>query len=165
MSVMMLAVVVYSQAITSGIGSNRGLEQSSRALAAARAQVEALRIEDFADVYALYNSDAADDPGGAGTAPGSGFAVPGLDPIPGDADGVAGEILFPEGPVGLGVDGLREDLTTGGFGLPFDLNGDGLVNGDNVAADYRLLPVCVRLEWRGPSTNESLEVRAWLSAD
>ena len=50
----------------------------------------------FREIWRRYNSNPADDPGGPGTAPGNNFAVPLLRPLPGDADGLPGEIFFPE---------------------------------------------------------------------
>ena len=117
---------------------------------AARFQLETLRLVPVADLYALYNAAPGDDPGGAGTAPGCHFDVAGLAPQPGDADGRVGRLRFP----GDGTQ-LREEGEDVFLGLPRDLDGDGEVDDDDHADDYRILPVEVLLEWqgvRGPRT-------------
>ena len=85
-------------------------------------------------IWALYNADPADDPGGAGTAPGAAFDVAGLAPQLGDPDGMVGQVVFPE------VAGaLREDVADERLGAPRDLNLDGAVDAANHAGDYRVL--------------------------
>ncbi|HKB14526.1 MAG TPA: hypothetical protein VKF62_00590 [Planctomycetota bacterium] len=109
----------------------------------------------FEDLFRAYNADPSDDPGGPGTGPGASFAVAGLEPRAGDADRAPGRIEFPspEGSPEL----LREDLTAELFGLAVDhdLDGDGVVDDSNHAGNYLLLPVLVRVEWTGPSGEES----------
>jgi Tfp pilus assembly protein PilV len=46
-----------------------------------------------------------------------------------------------------GNETLREDLVAPQFGLPCDLNGDGVIDGKNHAADYKILPLVIRLGW------------------
>ena len=46
---------------------------------------------------------------------------------------------------------LRVDL-----GMPRDLNGDGDANDTNVTTDARLLPVVVRISWRGQSGEQDM---------
>jgi hypothetical protein len=84
------------------------------------------------------------------------FDVPGLSPREGDPDGRVGEIILP---VAEGVDGpeLREDVALR------DLNGDTVLDVVNHAADYVLLPVTVRLEWRGRSGPRQIELRTLLT--
>ncbi len=127
---------------------------STVAKEAGRSMIETLEAADFQDVFALYNDDPADDPGGPGTAPGADFAVRGLDADRDDADDLAGEILFP-------VQGgeLCETLALPQFGLPADLNGDGDPDDANVTDDYRLLPVIVRVEWQNSSGTGRVEFR------
>ena len=138
--------------------------QHERALAreAARGVLETLLAADFSDVYALYNTEAADDPGGAGSAPGASFEVRGLDPLPGDADGFVGAILFPTNDVG-GALQLREDLADVRFQTPRDLNGDGVVDDQDHSADHRLLPVFVRIDWRSNGRPARVEMSTLLA--
>ena len=108
-------------------------------------EVEQLQAENFGDVFALYNGADADDPGGVGTAPGSGFLVDGLNLLVGDADGFAGEVFFP---VIDDASVLREDAEFAVMGMPRDLDGDGDIDGLDHSDDYQLLPVVVRVTWR-----------------
>ncbi|HKX46296.1 MAG TPA: hypothetical protein VJP77_06305 [Planctomycetota bacterium] len=137
-------------------GVNR---ESAVARDGAREAVERLQgVEDFETVFARFNADLADDPA-LGASPGPAFAVAGLDPVEGDPDGLVGEIVFPATEAGE----LREDLVLPELALPRDLNADGLVDTDDHAADYRLLPVLVRLRWEGRSGVRELEVRTLLA--
>jgi hypothetical protein len=43
---------------------------------------------------------------------------------------------------------LREDVDEPKLGMPQDLDGNGVVDGNNHATDYKLLPVLVRVRWR-----------------
>ena len=122
---------------------------------AMRQMAERIQDEDFQDIYFLHNDDPADDPDGAGTAPGNAFVVPGLNPRAADADGIVGTILFPTVVTGAKTQ-LREDVASKQLGMPRDLNGDGNVDKFDHAGDYILLPMTVRLEWRGMSGDRSL---------
>ena len=144
----MLSKTIYSM---SKLGPVNG--ETARAIQEARSILEELRSQDFENVFSLYNADPADDPGGVGTAPGSGFVVNGLNVRPGDADGMIGEILFPE----TGGD-LREDVVDVRLGMPRDLNGDSAVDAGDHGGDYELLPVLVRLEWTGVTGDRSLDM-------
>jgi prepilin-type N-terminal cleavage/methylation domain-containing protein len=128
-------------------------EEGARALEAGRGMVETLRGTTFAEVYARYNDDPADDPDGPNTAPGKHFVVPRLSPRQDDPDGFVGEILLP-GTTAT----LREDVDDVDLGLPRDLNGDGLVDVLDHATDYGILPVIVRLEWSGTSGPRRLDL-------
>jgi len=58
---------------------------------------------------------------------------------------------------------LRENLVAPRFGLPADLDGNGVVDGESRLADYRVLPVVVTFRWRpnGDAAHE-LRVATWL---
>lgn len=43
---------------------------------------------------------------------------------------------------------LRENVTDARFGLPYDLNGDGFIDGNARDVDYTALPIIVTLEWQ-----------------
>lgn len=107
---------------------------------AARTQLEEMRNHPFAQIFALYNDNPNDDPGGAGTAPGSHFFVKDLTPV--SAGTLVGRVTFPT--VG---NQLREDVVDSNLGTPRDLNGDGAIDGDDHSADRIILPVRVTIEW------------------
>ena len=44
------------------------------------------------------------------------------------------------------------------LGMPRDLNGDGVIDSEDHAGDYVLLPVKVRVNWRGITGDRSFEV-------
>jgi hypothetical protein len=158
-SVLVVAFLAVSQSIVGALFTADQNREVARAVQAARQKIETLKDEEFSDVWALYNADDADDP--VGGAPGPGFQVQGLQPLPDDPDGLVGEIVFPQPPAGGA--GLREDSNDIDLGMPRDLNGDGTVDGLDHATDYGLLPVKVRLRWRGPKCPMSLEIKTLLA--
>lgn len=137
--------------------SSTSLRESNRetalAVEAAQSAIERVRGEVFDRAFASFNADPADDPGGAGTAPGNLFAVRGLNVRRGDADGFVGEIIFP----GDGFE-LREDAVDDALGMPRDLTADAVVENVDVADRYTILPLRVRIEWTGASGDRFLEV-------
>jgi type II secretory pathway pseudopilin PulG len=134
--------------------------EAALATQAARRTIETVEATEFRRIFALYNADPLDDPDGPGTAPGSGFDVAGLSAVPGDPDGRVGQILFPATAAAPGV--LRENVADRALGMPRDLNGDGDPDGLDHSADYRLLPVVVRMAWRGSSGTSSIEFKSLL---
>ena len=152
--ILVVAVGGLTGSILAGMKLSRTNSEQARAEAEARAMLARIEGTAFAAVFATFNADPADDPGGAGTAHGSGFDVTGMTAPEGDPDGLVGEILFPIDAV-PGV--LREDVTDPAFNMPRDLNGDGNVDALDHSDDYVVLPVRVRLSWTGASGPRSLE--------
>lgn len=126
-------------------------EQTAIAMDALTQMAQQLRAEDFGTIFANYNANANDDPGGVGTAPGPNFAVPGLDLQQGDADGFVGRIAFPAPPAGAPADSLREDSTDAAFGMPRNLGEPAGIDALDHATDYSLLPVRIQIDFRGAS--------------
>ncbi len=126
------------------VASSRRLDpiavETGLAAEAARVAIERLRAHPVDQIVALYNDDPADDPDGAGTAPGPFFDVPGLVPV--GVNGRVGRIEFPA------VDGVvREDVANATLGMPRDLSGDGVIDGAEHTSDWVVLPLRVRIEW------------------
>lgn len=119
---------------------------------AAQGVLDDMSAQDFAQLFALYNADPADDPGGNGTAPGNAFDVRGLTPRRGDFDGMVGSIEFPGGP-----GALLESAVDPGLGMPHDLNSDGVIDGNDHSASYTLFPVRVRVEWLSEGGERAIE--------
>ena len=118
-------------------------EETALACEAATRQIETLKAGVYSEVFVRFNAVTSDDPG-MGASPGRSFVVPGLQAVNGDADGQAGEIVFP---VSL-LNGARLSETASGFpGFPRDLNLDGDA-ADASLTTSRILPVIVRIQWR-----------------
>jgi hypothetical protein len=137
--------------------------ESAAAAEAARGIFEEMMNADFEDVFALYNADPADDPGGAGTAPGDRFDVPSLSALEGSPDGFEGQVVLPALSLLSGECELREDFVDEELGMPRDLNGDSIVDDLDHAADYLVLPVRVELEWMGRFGPRQMSVSVMLA--
>jgi prepilin-type N-terminal cleavage/methylation domain-containing protein len=62
-----------------------------------------------------------------------------------------------------GVAALRENVNAPKYGLPGDLNADGVIDGNSRNGDYRALPVVVHLRWRhGGNDPQEVVVATWL---
>jgi type II secretory pathway pseudopilin PulG len=140
-SALLVVLLGFTRMLLSSSIAASTTHEATLAKEAARAKIEELRAADFSTLFAVYG--AAPD-----------FAISGLDAMLGDADGQPGEILFP---VQAGM--LSETLALPEFGLPADLNGDGDAEDADVTADYRVLPVVVRVEWRGSGCAGRVEFR------
>ena len=157
---LVLGMVVLLVSVGSTMGALNSyvkLQDSNRETTVAhfalRQTLERIRNTPFNQVYASFNATDADDPAGL-TDGGPSFAVEGLDLRDGDPDGMAGQILFPAN--------LTETTADLDFGLPMDLNGDGTLDADDRSGDYEVLPIRIRLEWRGRSGNRVAELQTLL---
>jgi len=153
MTVLVVAIAGLASSLVSTLRLSRVNEETALADDAARALAARIRGSDFRDIFALYNATPVDDPL-ATPAPGPDFDVPGLDARTNDADGFVGRVLFPVGP----GETLREDAVDASLGMPRDLDGDGVVDAADHSGDYVLLPVTIRLDWRGPAGKRFLEL-------
>jgi hypothetical protein len=162
--VLVIAIVGIVISMLSAMALNRVNRETAIAQQAARRMIETVSGVPFRDCYTLYNTVLGDYGGVDFPEFGPGFAVVGLQPQVGDADGLCGRIVFPEVDDGFGNIELREDVIDAGLGMPGDIDGDGAPNepGD-MSADYRLLPVRVLVEWRGVSGNRSIELESMMS--
>lgn len=156
LSVSMVIFVVATGMLLQLIASGKGLRETARQewLATSEAQnvLERMRAMPFRDVVRLYDSDPLNDPAGPGTAPGPRFSAAGLTPLASSLDGTVGEVLLPVVNVGTEVAPdwqVREDQGEPLLGLPRDLNGDAVLGPLDCLADYTLLPILVRIRWRG----------------
>lgn len=137
--------------------------ENSIAQLAARGAIESLYLTEFEEIFVTYNTSGDDDPGGVDTAIGANFAVFGLTPQDGDADGMVGRYEFPVDPGGAGT-ALIETYVDDTFGMPRDLTGDRVVDANDHAGDYRLLPVRAVIEWRSANGDaRTMTFEAFLS--
>lgn len=152
MPIALLALAMLVQMMSGGAGLRNLGREDAIATVAAQSVLEEMRNEDFRTVFAMYNADPLDDPAGPGTAPGHRFAVEGLQPIASATDGAVGEVILPTVNTGSAVAPIwevRENLVNPLLGTPRDLSGDAVINDENHAADYTLLPIVVVLRWQG----------------
>ena len=162
LAISMVVMVGGVSALASTVVTGSSLNQVSRETEVARkaieTQIDSMRSTTFSQVFATYNGVSSDDPGGAGTALGSTFAVAGLTPVAGAPGGAAGEILFPStGPQ------LFETAVDATVGMPRDLSLDGRIDALDHAADYMILPVRVRVRWQGKAGPRTVELQTQLS--
>jgi len=143
-AILSVAVGLFAQTMVASARIDPVSEETRIAAEAARMQLEDMRALDFAHIFATYNANPADDPAGAGSAPGAWFAVPGLVPVSG-APGV-GRVVFPT--VGGALSESVVDVT---LGMPHDLDGDGVIDNDDHSTNAIILPVRVELEWASRS--------------
>lgn len=127
----------------------RSNEETARGAEALRLVVERMEGVNKTDLFSIFNGDPSDDPGGAGTAPGDTF------PLQTEAGDFFVQIEFP---VQADPAILREDTTDAVLGMPRDLDGDGVVDALDHAADYVQLPARVRVTWNGVNGTRSLEL-------
>lgn len=162
--VLAIAVCGMSGSMVSAVAVNRVNRETALAQEAVQRQMELLQGTEFTEVFRRFNTTAADDAGLLGGAAGPNFAVFGLDVQDGDADGRVGRVEFPVIDV-AGVPQLREDVVDAALGMPRDLNGSGgAPDALNHANDYRVLPVRVRVQWRGVAGPRTLTAEGMLSA-
>lgn len=152
MGILAIALLGLVGGIMTAQRTNEASRELTLAMNAAREKEEEMRSRTFSEIYALYNANPADDPGGAGTAPGATFAVQGLLPVAGST--ACGRIVFPEGSGGF----LAENVVDAKLGMPRDLNGDGVVDAGNRSSDYGMLPVRIVIRWRGIYGDAEFEI-------
>lgn len=146
MVVMTIVMLMLTSTITSVATESNSRLERQLALTAAGNIMEEMRATPFTEIFQRYNSDASDDPAGAGSAPGSHFDVEGLEPWPDDEDHHTGEIIFPSpGP------SLSELSNDSSLQMPRDLNGDMVVDDKDHVLDHIILPAAVRVRWKGKS--------------
>lgn len=179
LALVVIAVATLSSASMTLSGSN--LNKANIAAADAtdvlRQLVEELEGHPFEEVYARFNADPADDPDGVGTARGNQFTLlPAYRRALLDVPGTAAtsdartaprhmpfdvEVFFPEDENGL----LSELVIAPLWGTAgWDIDGDGTAGtaGDR-SADYKLLPVAIRVTWTDPGGIHMLQVVRLLS--
>ena len=146
-----------SSAITSILASSRlGKVTDEQAVAreAIGTVLAELKTVEFDQVFALFNDDPGDNPLGVVDVPGSGFATSWLSPTNDDLDGFTGEIIFPT------VNGmLTEEFADTRLGMPRDLNLDGEIAAGDRSGDYGILPLTIRVRWRGARGVQQIEQR------
>ena len=140
-----IGALAVARAVIGSVAVDATNRETTAAVEAASEAIESLQQYEFSEVFTRFNAPSADNPE-TGPSPGPGFAVPGLDPVAGDPDGLPGRINFPTAAGNGGF--LAEGPHTRFAGMPADLNLDG-DQLDLLTAEYKLLPVIVTVRWRG----------------
>lgn len=161
LAVVSIGLLGFSKAVLDAVVLSETNRESGIARRAAKQVLSDIEATTFSEVFARYNADASDDLASGDHLPGA-FAVDGLQVADGDADGLAGEIVFPDDVAWDGSLHLREDSVEASLGMPRDLNLDGVVDAEDHAGDYIVLPVLVRVAWRGPGGASKVEFRTVL---
>ena len=156
--IIVIALLGIMSALIQAMRTDEATAEQVRAMNACRSIIEQMKQAPFAEIYARFNNAAADDPGGAGTAPGKNFAVQGLRTRAGDADGQPGEIFFPES-----GGNLCETVVDTRLGMPRDLNGDPDALDINVSTTYIILPVRIVIDWQGARGPAHFEMSTFLN--
>lgn len=126
MAILTVAVMFLTQVMLASRRLDPVSEETRVAAESARIRLEEMRALGLEELIAKHQ--------------GATFDVEGLTPPPGRAH--VGEVEMPL------VDGaLREDLENAAWGMPRDLNRDGVIDTGDHATDALILPVTVRLEW------------------
>ncbi len=155
--VLMVGMLGLSAAMIGSLNLNDVNRQSSIATQAARSVLENMRSEGFATLFRRYNATNTDD---VGTSPGSNFGVTGLEPLANDADGMVGEIIFP---TAANQPAVLSEVAGNDFPLiGRDLNQNGDATDGDVTGDYVLLPVTIRIRWRGVGGEKSMQFTSML---
>ena len=149
MVLLTVAVGGLAGAITWGLRLHRSNGETAHAEAAAREIAARLHDVPFEQIFTTWSA-----------APN--VEVPELNPRPDDPDGLVGRLIFPTVDVG-GVPRLREDVVMPALGMPRDLDASGGVDLADHSLDYVILPVTVRLEWRGAAGDASLDLHLVLA--
>jgi type II secretory pathway pseudopilin PulG len=159
LGVVVIAILGIMSALVSASRVDEATAEQVRALNGCKSTIELMKQVPFNEVWRRFNSDPADDPGGAGTAPGCNFAIAGLRAQTGDADGMPGQILFPE--VGGNLSETFIDSRMG-MSVAKDLNGDNDAVDVNVNTTYMILPVRVVVDWQSAKGRYHMEITTWL---
>lgn len=157
--ILTVSIAMLSSTISATMSHSDDKFERQLAVEAAMNVLERMRAEPFDELFARYNTAPGDDPGGIGSAPGKHFDVPGLDAWEGDPDGFVGEIVLP-----ASGQQLIEQASLPLLGMPRDLNGDLLVDGLDHADDYIVLPVHIRIVWRGAGGERKFEMGTMFAA-
>jgi hypothetical protein len=147
-----------SAVLAGSLGMTAVNKETALARNAAQRMLEELQNVPPGDVFTTFNHIIDDDPLGDGTAPGGLFSVK-TKPAPVSVSSMFGEIIFPE-PNKSGE--LREDMKDEALGMPRDLNGDGEIDNLDHSRDYIVLPVRIRISWRGLAGERTFELHTVL---
>ena len=166
MTVMVVAAGIFSRMVAATTRLRTVNRENRIAVSAARDALEGMRDNPFGDIFALYNPDPSDDPGGAGTAPGNLFEVTGLELLANSTTGFQLEVIMPSLPPGTpsqleGTKWDRSGEAEGGVGL----GGGGPLGGEGDEGGEAPVPVGTTWELREDFDNALLGLPRDLDGD
>ncbi len=165
-TVSVVAIGLLAQAsLTISSYSQTALNKERRlAMQGVRSQLEVIKGMELANVFAAFDESTDNDPADA---PGPHFDIKGLRPIPGDADGHVGRVVLPVGDPPESSESsdpvLREDVSDTLMGMPYDLDGDGIIDSLPKNGTCIHLPVTIEVEWTGKIGRQILQLTTWLT--
>lgn len=149
-AVLAVAACAVTAAMVHGMAVGAMNTETQEAQEAARKVIEDLSSVPVREVFARYNTDPNDDPSGPKTAVGNIVSL-----VSSSGATLDAEIIFPNAG---DVSQIREDVDDPVLGLPRDLNADSVVDDLDHSHDYVMLPVRVRVTWRGVTGERSLDI-------
>jgi Tfp pilus assembly protein PilV len=173
--ILVVAVLAYVVCVLAGHRMNRATQDRALAIETLGRFVERLRADaDWASLYARLRPLSSESSGDTaltriGTDPTltlhpitsyyADFSVP-------TTLGTVGFLVQVPSTTVAGVAALRENASAPRYGLPYDLNGNGVIDGNSRNGDYRALPVVVRVRCRRPGQQATEVVLAtWLRGE
>lgn len=162
-TILIIGVLGTVSAVVAGVRLTAVNREVALAHEAARSMCEKMLDTSFNQIFATYNTDPSDDPGGAGKSPGASFTASGLNSAPGYAAGSIGAIEFPTRKGAGTALTIDETVTDKRWGMPRDVDGDGKATNTAVTSGYLVLPVRIRMTWQSGGTVHTLEFDQVLS--
>ena len=156
MTVMFIAMLALTSTSLVVHSADQAEKERRLALNGMTAAVERLQARSAAAIDSdLGWGTAVTEAYAAGGAPGAGFDVAGLEPW---IDG------SPIGSIQIITDEtLSDEDIDSALGMPRDLDADGLVVNGDVTNNAEILPVVVRVRWRGSAGNRELVQGCWIA--
>jgi hypothetical protein len=175
-SVLVIAILAHSSTVISSHRLNTNAEDHSLAMETLTRFVERLRADpDWKGLYSRLRPRSAENPSDTGLVHLSQdtslptFAATSYYPdftVPTRLGTLTVLVQVPATLLPTGVEGLREDAIAPRYGLPTDLNGDGVVDSDARDDDYRALPIVVRVRWkRAAQGAQEVVLATWLRGE
>lgn len=176
-AILVIAVMANASGVSSAHTGTKALNERSKALEVLSRFIERIRgDDDWAGLYArlrVLSRESTRD---------TGFTWLSVDPLlrtypattyysdfetPTDLGTITFLIQVPASRAAIGSPlTLRESQVAPRYGLPADLNGDGVVDSSSREGDYRALPVVVRMRWaRRSGSVEELIMPTWLRGE
>ena len=142
LTILAVALLTLWGTMLSGTRTIAAAEERKLALNAAQGKLEELKSHSLAQLIASYGPSGSE---------GDTFLVEAIDD---DADQAQGQIIFYTD---------ETDTENGeGLGFPMDLNGDGDAMDTDVSTGFNLLPVKIRVTWKGALGTQFVDVNSLL---